>query len=99
MTQCVGNDGVVPRSDSNTSSEFTRVVLDLKSTADSLHTTLDRLLSYLSSTTPPPTITEDNNPPSPDRLTENMELPNQDMSSVSLDSFMFTNDGSEKDLN
>ena len=99
MNQKANNDTVVTGSDSNTHSDINRVVVDLKSTSESLHTTLDRLLHYLSSITPSPTITEDNNHPSPNRHREATELPSQDMSSVSLDGFMFTDDGSERDLN
>ena len=97
MHHCMSN--VAPRSDGNPNTDINRVVLDLKLTSDSLQTTLDRLLSYLSSTTPTPTNTEDINHTSPEKLTEAMELPSQDISTISLDGFMFTENDSEIDLN
>ena len=88
MTTSTGDD----------SNNINKVVADLKSTSDSLNTTLGRLLSYLSSDTPS-TDTEDITQATPDRPAEVVEPASQDMSSVSLDGFMFTDDGSENDLN
>ena len=76
------------------------VVDDLKGIADSLNTMLGKLLSCI----PSPAVSSSNEgdhpiPPAPDMPSENIEGHSQDHSFVSLDGFMFTDDGSEKDLN